>query len=423
VPVAQADIGFRSLFIYGWRQFDQLAIDFHPRLTILTGANASGKSTVLSLLRGHFNWMRNYSTAPRRDPDDPTWSAFGDRPEDSYQHAPGSWDEVGRLMYADGAETLINVYEPDPAARQQYDVQFPSQRPVAGVFLTSHRFITGNYVPVPTIPALFGTSDQLFEQFTNELRTRWQGSWTGRTPQLAFKESLIAAAVWGEGNSSVDPNPEAAAIWEGFQRILRDILPQSLRFERLRIRVPDIIVETETGDFILDEASAGMSAILEMAWQVFLRARNVPQFTVLLDEPENHLHPRLQRELLPSMLQAFPSVQFIVATHSPFVVTATPDSAVYVLDYNDNQRVESRRLDYANKAGSADDTLQRVLGLPSTMPISAEERFQRIIDQHLTGAITAEGLAELRDALRRDGLESQFTEAMLAVTNRAEQNP
>lgn len=33
-----------------WRQFDNLTIDFDKRLTILTGANGSGKTTILNIL-------------------------------------------------------------------------------------------------------------------------------------------------------------------------------------------------------------------------------------------------------------------------------------------------------------------------------------------------------------------------------------
>lgn len=83
------------------------------------------------------------------------------------------------------------------------------------------------------------------------------------------------------------------------------------------------------------------------------------RFVVTFDEPENHLHPALQRTLLPTLSAAFPQVQFIVATHSPFMVSSMKDSAVYVLRYQDaeleieessgsivgSRRVQSVRLD------------------------------------------------------------------------------
>jgi predicted ATPase len=415
-----ADTGFKRIQLSDWRQFATLDISFHPQLTVLTGANASGKSTILSLLATHFNWSRVYSSAPIKRGKKHFWSNRGFSLFGSRREADEDPNRVGTLTYANGGEARMVVPENDESARAQYSVNFAEQQAVPGVFLTSHRAVSGNYAPVESIPTLFGTSDQLFEQFTNELRVRWQGSWTGKTPQLALKESLIAAAVFGEGSESVERNEDAWQIWVGFQQVLREIMPQSLGFRRLRVRVPEIIVEAESGDFIIDEASGGLSAIVEMAWQIFLRSRNQPRFTVLIDEPENHLHPSLQREILPALLSAFPTVQFIVATHSPFVVTATPDSGVFVLDYDDDQRVTSRPLDYVNRSASADETLRRVLGVESTVPVWAEARFRSILDEYLTPNISAERMRALRIALEQNGLEAHFPDAVIAASDQEE---
>lgn len=417
-----AEQGFRQLRVADWRQFGHIDINFHPRLTILTGANASGKSTLLGILGRHLNWVRQYSSAPLRKNDmGASWSIIGPRRMRRLLEEGNAWAEIGSLTYANHHETSINVPVAGTNTREGYDLYLPQQQHVQGVFLNSHRAISGNYTHVPSIPTMFSNSDTLFEQFTGELRTHWSGSWTGRTAQLALKETLIAAAVFGgQGNQSVDFNPEAAAIWEGFQGTMAMVLPKSMGFNRLRVRIPDVVLETSTGDFVLDEASGGVSAIIEMAWQIFLRSRGHDVFTVIIDEPENHLHPSLQRELLPSLLTAFPDVQFVVATHSPFVVTATPESAVYVLDYNEDGKVDSRQLDYANKSSNADETLRRVLGLSSTLPIWAENKFSEIVERHLHGSLTTEGIAALRTELAEIGLESDFPGAVVQIVDSRE---
>ena len=40
---------------------------------------------------------------------------------------------------------------------------------------------------------------------------------------------------------------------------------------------------------------------------------------VLVDEIDKHLHIKLQKEILPSLLRIFPNVQFIISSHSPFL--------------------------------------------------------------------------------------------------------
>ncbi|MFN0080526.1 MAG: AAA family ATPase [Prosthecobacter sp.] len=44
--------------------------------------------------------------------------------------------------------------------------------------------------------------------------------------------------------------------------------------------------------------------------------------TLILDEPENHLHPAWQRRVLPALQKLFPKAQMFVVTHSPFVVSS-----------------------------------------------------------------------------------------------------
>ncbi|MEF1187195.1 AAA family ATPase, partial [Vibrio sinaloensis] len=46
---------------------------------------------------------------------------------------------------------------------------------------------------------------------------------------------------------------------------------------------------------------------------------------VLIDEVDLHLHPRAQENYMKVLTDIFPNVQFVVTTHSPFVVRGLPD--------------------------------------------------------------------------------------------------
>ena len=56
-----------------------------------------------------------------------------------------------------------------------------------------------------------------------------------------------------------------------------------------------------------------------------------PNGFILIDEPENHLHLKLQYKILPIIVEFFPGFQIIAATHSPAVISSLKDTVVYDL--------------------------------------------------------------------------------------------
>ena len=46
----------KSLKINQWNQFNSVQINFHPKITIITGSNGAGKSTLFRMLSSDMGW-------------------------------------------------------------------------------------------------------------------------------------------------------------------------------------------------------------------------------------------------------------------------------------------------------------------------------------------------------------------------------
>lgn len=177
----------------------------------------------------------------------------------------------------------------------------------------------------------------------------------------------------------------------------------------------DVIFETTSGEFSFDAASGGILAVIDLAWQLTLCSKIYAHFAVIIDEPENHLHPLMQRSLFSDFMRAFPQAQFITATHSPLVVSSAADSNVYVLDYNEERGVESHKLDLVNRAGTSNEILRNVLGVPVTMPEWAEEKLEGIVQSYSDKEVTGEMLTTIRKDMEQFGIEELFPQAVERV--------
>lgn len=402
---------FKNMNLQGWRQFRRVDIDFHPRLTVLTGANGAGKTTLLNLISRHFGWSSTFLSTPKTKSSSAKLSYSTDYWEleeelfslsEAKQAVPsGPQRQIGAITYGDG--TIANLSVPTDTAGSSYDVKLLNQQSVEGLHIPSHR-TTYSYQQVQSIPTVPRRRNDAFRQYLDLIRTRFSGGHTQWSPQYYMKETLIALATFGYGNTAVEPDFESARIFEDFQEVLRKMLPPKLGFRRLMVRVPEVILDTDTGHFSIDAVSGGAAAVIDLAWQVFMFQPAGSSFVVTLDEPENHLHPELQRRVLADLIAAFPTVQFVVATHSPFIVGSVSKSNVYVLDYDETSKVNSTLLDTVNKAGSANEILRDVLGLDFTMPVWVESELENLVQRYSTRDFTNETLAELRQEMGVLGL-------------------
>ena len=392
---------FKSLEVSKWRQFGWVEIEFHPRMTVITGANGAGKTTLLNILSQHFGWTQRFVGTPRIDRRGARRYYSGVTTESSSSDV-----NVGKLAYDNGSVATLLV----PTEADIFNISIDPLQSVPGIYLTSHRPVY-TYQKVTEIPTEVQAGNELFEEYLSSIRQFYQVNVRIQSPSHRLKAALISLATFGYGNKVVTPNAEARSAFEGFSRVLKSVLPADLGFQKVAIRMPEVVLETRTGDFSLDAASGGIAALLDLAWQIYMRSRTDSTFTVLMDEPENHLHPRLQRSVLPGLLDAFPQAQFIVSTHNPFVVTSVRDSNVTVLDF-DNEKVKSTNLASVDRTATANQVLTDVLGVPFPAPLWVEDEIGNIVNSVRDQDLSTETLTEIRKRLNLAGLGAMFPQVI-----------
>jgi len=411
-------VRFKYLEIRDWKQFEEVKILLHPKLTILTGANGSGKTTILNLLARHFGWDFHELSTPAQDVSTGIFRFFN-----RFFKKPSKNEEkqIGSIEYNEGGKCTLEVPNSDSA---QYSVNLNGRIAVKGLSIPSHRPLF-QYQPVQQLATRKRNKIDAFNLVQNTYRSRIMGS-GDKSTNYYMKETLLSWAIFGYGNQIVQPDPEQTGYYNGFREILRKVLPKTIGFIEFSIRNYEVVMVTESGDFLLDAVSGGVSAIIDLAWQIYMSSpdelaknrspleefiiqENKPEkedFVVLIDEIENHLHATMQRSILPDFVSAFPHVQFIVSTHSPLIVGSVKDSKVYAFRHNTERRVISQELDLVDKSSPASGILRDVLGVPFTMPLWVEEKINYIVGKYSSNLSNPNALKDIRKELVSEGLES-----------------
>jgi hypothetical protein len=92
---------------------------------------------------------------------------------------------------------------------------------------------------------------------------------------------------------------------------------------------------------------------------------------VLIDEIDLHLHPSLQRTLVPRLREALPHVQWVVTTHSPLVLSSFDTAEIVALDRDEPGGV--RFLDRQILGFTTDQIYTWLMGTPPTSAAMEQE--------------------------------------------------
>ena len=142
----------------------------------------------------------------------------------------------------------------------------------------------------------------------------------------------------------------------------------------------DIVFGTEDNSLPISYLSAGYQSVLCMVMDLAFRnaqlnplMENTEEMTgiVLVDEIDMHLHPKWQWRIIPALKKVFPNIQFIIATHSPIIISSAKDTRI--LRVSPDQEVCDMGNSYANHVNDVIDLIQQSCDIPMELRKLSED--------------------------------------------------
>lgn len=424
---------FDQIRLINYRGHEDLTIDFSLHFNVLVGANGTGKTSVLNglcdslsdlliqmpLSSGHFQVLAENDIARLKI--EPTNGRF--RFEPQYP--------VSVVAQGSGFGSMLNwtVSKLDPSTYPNSSGDGPGQAFLRLIHQPNSRDAE-RLVTFPLV-AYYRATRQWNQPQPNELNaattrnartdgySRW---WDASLDSAALQGWVIAKCLERFQTSSETgitfdniKNDELALVnlalndaVEGVKGLKYDLKQKSLLVEWQAIegkrRDPTSFQNLSHGQravigLIVDIARR----ICLLNPQLDLEATTKTDGVVLIDELDMHLHPRWQRILTAGLKRAFPSIQFIVASHSPQVLGELQPHEIILLRQPDLSHALERQphVDEANSPEELRPNHPQV-----SYGLDSSQILEEIMDATPRTPSIDHKLSALFEALERNEIES-----------------
>ena len=166
---------------------------------------------------------------------------------------------------------------------------------------------------------------------------------TATSQFLNFLSDLKIQEALARNENQTKDADEIRLWFENFEGLLKRIYQDDGLKLEFNYRDYSFRICTEGKKFKFTEVSDGFAAVLDIVADLILKMQGEDSLTrsyqkrgvVLIDEIETHLHLELQKIIMPLLTEVFPNVQFVITTHSPFVLSSMPNAIAYDLEHRE----------------------------------------------------------------------------------------
>ena len=294
----------------------------YPHLMI-TGKNGSGKTSLLNAIANHIERVAN----------------------DRYKYFE---DYKSKIEYfqnelKENPQNTLSIEQQLQYYKNQYEFFF-SEVTVAFEDVDSliRKYQDGNFIIA--FYEAHRTIKKLQEPKTPtkpELQDKWGIKQTSTQEFLKFLADLKIQEALAR-NEKLEKDANQIREWfVNFEKLLGEIFQDKDLQLHFNYKDYSFKILTKGKEFKFTELSDGFAAVLDIVVDLILKMQHKNQLTrayegegiVLVDEIETHLHLELQKVIMPLLTEIFPNIQFIVTTHSRFVLSSLSNAVAFHLEH------------------------------------------------------------------------------------------
>ena len=436
-----ATLRLDRVYMRNFRCFAECEVELHPALTVLVAENGRGKTAILDAIACALGPLVDDLSGVR------AWGGVAPSdvrlvPDADGGMAPVVPAEVGAHGVLDGQRVrwsmaLNGVGKHSRTSSRDLRT---ARAAATGMRARLDEYAHDKREMAPPLPlvAYYGTGRLWAEQRLTEGRRRRDptpmGRLAGYKDSLSSSSSFKAFAAWYEtmvraagGGAAVayhrDERPVSllAAVRDAVHSVLE---PTGWRALDCQIPPKDefgqevgrayLVVEHPThGRLPLSRLSDGVRNMVALVADIAHRcARLNPQFgelaakrtpgVLLIDEVDMHLHPGWQQQIAGLMQAAFPTMQLVLTTHSPQVLTTVDAACIRILEVEGGVG-ELETPEIQTLGVESADVLARIMRVNAVPDVEAARKLSRY------KALIQQGRADTEDALEmRAYLEVHF---------------
>lgn len=164
-------------------------------------------------------------------------------------------------------------------------------------------------------------------------------------PRNEFVKYLLdlkmTEALAARNNNKTEKANEIQTWFSGLEQLLKRIYDdKTVKLEFDEDTFEFHILQQGKEPFDFNTLSSGYQAVLDIVLDIMMRMQNQTHHSfdfnlpgiVIIDEIETHLHLELQKNIMLLLTTIFPNIQFIVTSHSPFILNSIENAVIYDLE-------------------------------------------------------------------------------------------